>query len=204
MEAFTSIEGFAAPLMRANVDTDQIVPSKELVRVHKEGYAASLFATWRYLDDRAPNPDFLLNQEPWTHAIILLARENFGCGSSREDAPKALRAFGIRCVIAPSFGDIFFNNCFRNGLLPVELSLAQVETLAAQSSEGTVAVDLERQTVRSPRGETFGFTSPAVLRGMLLAGVDEIELTLSHASEIAAYRRTDRTKRPWAYGTRHD
>jgi 3-isopropylmalate/(R)-2-methylmalate dehydratase small subunit len=204
MEAFTAIEGLAAPLMRTNVDTDQIVPSKELVRVHKEGYAASLFATWRYLGDRAPNPDFLLNQAPWTRASILLARENFGCGSSREDAPKALRAFGIRCVIAPSFGDIFFNNCFRNGVLPVELPLAEVETLAAESGEGNVGVDLERQIVRAPRGEMFAFAAPPVLRGMLLAGVDEIELTLSRAGEIAAYRAADRKKRPWAYGTRHD
>ncbi len=199
MEAFTRIEGLAAPLMLANVDTDQIVPSKELVRVHKEGHAPSLFATWRYLGDRTPNLDFLLNQEPWTRATILLARENFGCGSSREDAPKALRAFGIRAVIAPSFGGIFFSNCFRNGLLPVELPIESVEMLAARCGEGPVVVDLDRQTVTGPGSLVFIFTAPAVLRGTLLAGVDEIELTQSHAAAIAAYREIDRQKRPWAY-----
>ena len=168
--------------------------------MHKEGHAPSLFATWRYIGDRTPNPDFLLNQEPWTRATILLARENFGCGSSREDAPKALRAFGIRAVIAPSFGGIFFNNSFRNGLLPVELPIESVEALAAQCRNGAVMVDLERQLVTAPDGRTFSFVSPAVLRGMLLAGVDEIALTESHSAEIAVYREADRVKRPWVYG----
>ena len=120
MESLVRITGTAAPFMRINIDTDQIVPGKELIRVRTEGYAPSLFAYWRYLGEREPNPDFILNQEPWRHAVILLADRNFGCGSSREAAPRALREFGFRVAIAPSFGGIFYNNAFRNGLLPVE------------------------------------------------------------------------------------
>jgi 3-isopropylmalate/(R)-2-methylmalate dehydratase small subunit len=199
MESFQRHQGVAVPLMLANVDTDQIVPSKELIRVHKEGYAPSLFANWRYVGDREPNPDFLLNQEIWSKSTILLARENFGCGSSREDAPKALRAFGFRAVIAPSFGGIFFNNCFRNGLLPIEMPIKNVEAIAAQCGLGPVTLDLEKETVIVPSGEVFSFTSPKVLRGMLIAGVDEIDLTLTHANEIEAFRDYDQTRRPWVY-----
>jgi len=199
MEALRVITGIAAPIMRSNVDTDQIVPSKELVRVHSEGYAASLFATWRYIGDRTINPDFLLNQSPWRNAAILLSAENFGCGSSREDAPKALRAFGIRVVIAPSFGGIFFNNCFRNGVLPVELPIDEVQCLAKQAIDGVVTVDLESQSVTAPDGQRFGFQSPGVLRQMMLAGVDEIDFILSLSAPIGVFRQTDRALRPWIY-----
>jgi 3-isopropylmalate/(R)-2-methylmalate dehydratase small subunit len=203
MEQFVRIEGIAAPMMRINIDTDQITPGKEIMRAHDDGWGASLFGHWRYIGDREPNPDFILNKEPWKHATILLADRNFGCGSSRETAPKALRDFGFRAVIAPSFGGIFFNNSFRNGLLPVELPIEQVKVLAAESDASgglaRISVDLEAQTVTAPSGATFRFRSPPVLRRMLLDGVDEIGLTLSRAKEIAAFRTADSARRPWAY-----
>ena len=203
MESFTRVSGIAAPILRINIDTDQITPGKELVRVHTEGYEASLFAYWRYIGEREPNPDFILNREPWKHAKILLADRNFGCGSSRESAPKALRQWGFRAVIAPSFGGIFFNNCFRNGLLPVELPIEQIREIAGQmeaaQGQAQVTVDLEAETVTGPEGQVFPFKAPAVLREMLLRGVDEIDLTLSRAREIAAFRAKDQARRPWAY-----
>jgi 3-isopropylmalate/(R)-2-methylmalate dehydratase small subunit len=203
MESFTRVTGIAVPMLRINIDTDQITPGKELVRAASEGYEPSLFAYWRYIGDREPNPDFILNREPWKNGKILLADRNFGCGSSRESAPKALREWGFRAVIAPSFGGIFFNNSFRNGLLPVELPIEQVREIAGQmeAAEGNaqVTVDLEQERVTAPDGQIFAFRTPAVLRQMLLNGVDEIDLTLSRAAEISAFRETDRAKRPWAY-----
>jgi 3-isopropylmalate/(R)-2-methylmalate dehydratase small subunit len=203
MESLVRVRGLAVPMLRINIDTDQITPGRELIRVHREGYAASLFANLRYVGDRTPNPDFILNREPWSKGTILLADRNFGCGSSRESAPKALREFGFRAVIAPSFGGIFFNNCFRNGLLPVELPIEQVRVLAQQTeaSGGTaeVEVDLENQVVTAPDGTRFAFESPKVLREMLLRGVDEIDVTLSRAARIDAFRGRDRARRPWAY-----
>jgi 3-isopropylmalate/(R)-2-methylmalate dehydratase small subunit len=203
MESFTRVTGLAVPMLRVNIDTDQITPGKELLRGEKDGWAATLFAGWRYLGDREPNPDFILNREPWSRAEILLADRNFGCGSSRETAPKALRAWGFRAVIAPSFGGIFFNNSFRNGLVPVELPIDIVRRLAeaaeADPERARVTVDLESQEVTAPDGTTFAFRTPEVLRQMLLAGVDEIDLTLSRAVEIDAFRSRDRTARPWAY-----
>ena len=203
MESFTRVTGIAAPILRINIDTDQITPGKELVRVHTEGYAPSLFAYWRYIGEREPNPDFILNREPWKNAKILLADRNFGCGSSRESAPKALRQWGFRAVIAPSFGGIFFNNCFRNGLLPVELPIEQIREIAGQmeaaQGQAQVTVDLEAETVTAPEGQVFSFKAPAVLRDMLLRGVDEIDLTLSRVGEIAAFRAKDQARRPWAY-----
>jgi 3-isopropylmalate/(R)-2-methylmalate dehydratase small subunit len=207
MESFRKVTGTAVPFMRINIDTDQITPGKELIRVHKEGFAASLFANWRYIGDRTPNPDFILNQEPWKHATILLADRNFGCGSSRESAPRALREFGFRSVIAPSFGGIFFNNSFRNGLLPVELPIEQVRHLADETERSgglaRITVDLESETVTAADSTVFHFRSPALLRQMLLAGVDEIELTLSRGEEIADYRAADQARRPWAYAAGH-
>jgi len=203
VESFTKVSGIAVPFMRINIDTDQITPGKELVRMRTEGYADSLFASWRYIGDRDPNPAFILNREPWSQATILLADRNFGCGSSRESAPKALREYGFRAVIAPSFGGIFFGNSFRNGLLPVELPIEQVRVLARQMEEAQgnarVTVDLEAETVTAPGGEVFTFTAPPVLRQMLLKGVDEVSLTLERASEIAAWRSADQVRRPWAY-----
>jgi len=204
MESFVRITGTAAPFMRINIDTDQIVPGKELIRGHTEGYGPSLFAYWRYLEERVPNPDFILNKEPWRQAVILLADRNFGCGSSREAAPKALREFGFRAVIAPSFGGIFYNNCFRNGLLPVELPIEQVRVLAEQTEASLgyarITVDLEARTVSAPVGAAFSFRAPAVLRAMLLEGADEIGLTLGRGAAIAAFRASDFERRPWAYG----
>ena len=203
MEQLVKVTGIAAPLLRINIDTDQIIPGREIMRGHHEGYGPGLFGYWRYVEDRVPNPDFILNQEPWKHATILLADRNFGCGSSREPAPKALRGFGFRAVIAPSFGGIFYNNSFRNGLLPVELPIEQVRIIAEQmeASRGNarVTVDLEVQTVTAPHGEVFAFRTPSLLRRMLLEGLDEIALTLTRKPDIDRFRKADATKRPWAY-----
>jgi 3-isopropylmalate/(R)-2-methylmalate dehydratase small subunit len=203
MEQLIRVRGTAAPLMRINVDTDTIVPSTYLLRTYNEGYAIALFGNWRFLDDGSPNPDFILNQEPWCHATILLTDRNFGCGSSREVAPKAVRAFGFRSIIAPSFGGIFYNNCFRNGILPVELPIEQVTILAqemeADPQHAQVEVDLEQQIVRSPSGQEFPFKAPALPRRMLLGGLDEIDLTLTMNDEIQAFRKDDAARRPWVY-----
>ena len=203
MERFTQVRGIAVPMLRINIDTDQITPGRELIRVHREGYAASLFSNLRYIGDRTPNPDFILNREPWSRGTILLADRNFGCGSSRESAPRALREYGFRAVIAPSFGGIFFGNSFRNGLLPVELPIGQVRAIADQmeaaDGHAEVEVDLAAQTVTAPDGTRFDFRTPPVLRDMLLQGVDEIALTLSRTPQIDAYRPRDRLRRPWAY-----
>jgi 3-isopropylmalate/(R)-2-methylmalate dehydratase small subunit len=203
VERFVRTRGIAVPMMRINIDTDQITPGRELIRVHREGYAASLFANLRYIGDRTPDPAFILNQEPWSGATILLADRNFGCGSSRESAPRALREYGFRAVIAPSFGGIFHGNSFRNGLLPVELPIEQVRVLADQmqaaGGHAEVEVDLEQQTVTAPDGTRFAFRAPAVLREMLLRGVDEIDVTLARTARIEAWRERDRQRRPWAY-----
>ncbi|UCE31272.1 MAG: 3-isopropylmalate dehydratase small subunit [Burkholderiales bacterium] len=208
MESFVRVRGIAAPLMRINVDTDQIIPGSEIMRSTDESierWGPGLFANWRYLDldSRTPNPDFILNREPWSRAVILLADRNFGCGSSREPAPKALRGFGFRAVIAPSFGGIFFNNSFRNGLLPVRLPIEQVAALAeqVQAADGRteVEVDLQAQVVTAPDGTRFRFETPVALRTMLLQGLDEIATTLTRSDEIVAFRDRDRQRRPWVY-----
>ena len=206
MEKLVRIESIAAPLLRINIDTDQIVPAKHLVRTSYAGIGEWLFAGWRKRPDGSADPDFILNREPWTRSEILLADSNFGCGSSREGAPKALRDWGIRSVIAPSFGGIFFNNCFRNGVLPVELAIESVRLIAQQveasKGAGKVVVDLEAQTVTAPRGDVFPFHTPATLRRMLLEGLDEIDLTLTMSAEIERFRQGDRIRRPWAYGNK--
>jgi 3-isopropylmalate/(R)-2-methylmalate dehydratase small subunit len=203
MEALQKVTGIAAPMLRINIDTDQIIPTLFLGGTDAKGYGAHLFHHWRFLADGSPNPEFILNQPPYDRAQVLLADRNFGCGSSRERAPKALREFGFRAVVAPSFGGIFFNNCFRNGMVPVELPIAQVRQIAAQveASAGAapVTVDLQEQVVIAPDGERFPFRAPDTLRDMLLHGVDEIALTLSHRAEIDAFRTRDRQSRPWAY-----
>ena len=203
MESLKKVTGIAAPMMRINIDTDQIIPTLFLGGTDAKGYGEHLFHHSRYLADGKPNPDFILNQPPYDHAQVLLADRNFGCGSSRERAPKALREFGFRAVIAPSFGGIFFNNCYRNGIVPVELPIEDVRAIVgeveAAKGEASVTVDLEAQTVTSPSGKQFRFTAPGTLRQMLLQGVDEIELTLSRGREIAAFREKDRLRRPWAY-----
>jgi 3-isopropylmalate/(R)-2-methylmalate dehydratase small subunit len=203
MESFVAISAAAAPMMQINIDTDQIIPALYLGGTDNKGYGAHLFANLRFLKDGSPNPEFILNREPYNHAEILLADRNFGCGSSRERAPKALREFGFRALIAPSFGGIFFNNCFRNGILPVAIPIEKVKELAdmVESSNGTerISIDLETRTV-SVKGKPFAeFDVPEVFRQMLLLGVDEIDQTLSFDSEIKGYRHQDSLRRPWAY-----
>ena len=211
MEQLVKVSGVAAPLMRINVDTDQIIPGPEIMASVDESYGrwgTGLFANWRYSDGaggaHTPNPDFILNREPYRRAVILLADRNFGCGSSREPAPKALRGFGFRAVIAPSFGGIFFNNCFRNGVLPVELPIEAVQELARQvelsQGQGNVGVDLASQRVSAPDGQQWAFKTPPTMRRMLLEGLDEIGATLARSAEIEGFRVRDRGRRPWAYG----
>ena len=206
MEAFTRLAGLAAPLMRNNVDTDQIIPTRFLARASEEGLNEGLFAEWRVLPDGSPNGDFILNREPWTKAQILVAGANFGCGSSREAAPRALRQQGFRAIIAPSFGDIFYGNCFRCGIAPVVLPAAEVEAIASglgdAKSPGMVGVDLEALEVTGPDGRTYRFEAPKLLRRMLLEGLDEIGLTLTQSDAIAAFRTVDSARRPWAYAVK--
>ena len=206
MEKFVRITGVAAPMMQINIDTDQIIPARFLVRTSNEGLGEGLFADWRRRRDGTANPDFVLNREPWTKAEIILADRNFGCGSSREAAPMALRQAGFRAVIAPSFGGIFFNNSFRNGLLPVELPIEQVRRIAdaveAAQGRAQVTVDLESQAVSLPDGQRFPFRAPPLLREMLIGGMDEVELTLSRSPQIAKFRDGDRQRRPWVYDVR--
>lgn len=190
MEALREVTALAAPLMRANVDTDQIIPTRFLARPSEEGLGEGLFAEW------STDPDFVLNQPRWREAGILLAGANFGCGSSREAAPRALRQRGFRAVIAPSFGDIFFNNCFRNGVVPVRLPMPVIERLAAH--DGPIHVDVAQCTVAAG-AETHRFDVPPRLHRMLLEGLDEIALTLTQRPAIADFRATDRERRPWAY-----
>jgi 3-isopropylmalate/(R)-2-methylmalate dehydratase small subunit len=204
MEKFVEVCGIAAAMLQINIDTDQIIPARYLGGTDAKGYGAHLFANARFLPDGQANPAFILNQQPFDEAQLLLADRNFGCGSSRERAPKALREFGIRCVIAPSFGGIFFNNCFRNGLLPVVLPIECVRQLAEQveSSGGTahIRVDLQNQTVsQAESGLQFQFQAPATLRQMLLQGIDEIDQTLAQRDGIDRWRAADRVRRPWAY-----
>lgn len=203
MESLRKVTGVAAPMLRINVDTDQIIPALFLGGTDAKGYGANLFHGWRFLADGSPNPGFILNRPPYDRAQVLLADRNFGCGSSRERAPKALREFGFRAILAPSFGGIFFNNCYRNGIVPVELPIEQVRAIAAEVEEsggtGEVTVDLEAQAVTSPRGARFAFEAPATLRQMLLQGLDEIALTLARGEEIERFRVDDRARRPWAY-----
>lgn len=204
MEAFRKVKGIAAPLLRINIDTDQIIPGTYMLRAEHYGYGASLFGNWRYLAPGGPpRPEFILNREPYSSAEILLADRNFGCGSSREAAVEALRGFGIRAVIAPSFGGILYNNAFRNGLLPVELPIEQVREIAreVEESQGVapVEVDLEAERVTLPSGVQFAFKIRPLLREMLLEGQDEIAHTLSKSLRIEAYRLADAVRRPWVY-----
>ena len=204
MEAVNRIEGVAAPLLRDNIDTDVIIPSREITSPSREGYGAKLFAPWRYHAPGGPeNVDFVLNQGPCRQARILIAGANFGCGSSREMAVWALAQFGIRCVIAAGFGAIFRDNCIRNGLLPVELPAATVATLAACAASRPAGwcVDLSTCTVHEPSGTTHPFTIDAHEREQLLAGRDAIDLTWQHRSAIEAFEAADRQRRPWIWAT---
>lgn len=204
MEQLVRIHGFAAPLMQVNIDTDQIIPSRFMPRVLiPGGLREGLFAEWRLAPDGRPKDDFILNREPFGRATILLGGRNFGCGSSREQAPKALRQWGFRVVAAPSFGEIFYGNCFRNGILPVVLREPVLQALAAAAlSDGADAlleVDLRTETLTDSRGHVHRFTSPDRLRRMLLAGLDEIDLTLTLFAQIEAFRERDTQERAWVY-----
>jgi 3-isopropylmalate/(R)-2-methylmalate dehydratase small subunit len=202
MDKFTVLKGIAAPLMLANVDTDVIIRIERLSRLEKGELGIWAFESLRYLPDGGENPGFLLNQVPWRGAKILLAAENFGCGSSREMAVWALWEMGVRCVIAPSFGDIFYGNCFQNGMLPLRLPAAEVAALADEVRGGTeLTVNLERQQVLAPSGRRVAFEIDPGRRRTLLEGLDPITQTLTREPEIAAFQARDRERRPWLYRT---
>lgn len=205
MEKFTTLTAIAAPLLRINVDTDAIIPSREMKRVSKDGLSEGLFAGWRYQSpgSREENPDFILNREPFRRARILLSGINFGCGSSREHAVWALHEWGIRAIIAPSFGAIFQGNCVRNGIVPVVLDNPLVESLAQQveadPENNQVTVDLIQCLISAPDGRQHGFSVPKADREMLLEGLDSIAVTLKRNVDILAFRERDRARRPWIY-----
>ena len=205
MEKFETLTAVAAPLIRANVDTDAIIPSREMKTVSKTGLADGLFAGWRYTEigGREPNPDFVLNRPDYAGARILLGGENFGCGSSREHAVWALAEYGFRAVIAPSFSPIFYGNCVRNGIVPVRLPAEAVAALAAAVERDPagmqLTVDLERRKVTSPDGQAYGFPIEAEAREMLLEGLDAIDLTLKQRAAIEDFLARDRAARPWIY-----
>lgn len=212
MEKFVSREGLVAPLDRANVDTDAVIPKQFLKSIKRTGYGPNLFDAWRYLDHGEPgmdnskrplNPDFVLNQPRYQGAQILLARENFGCGSSREHAPWALLQYGFQAVIAPSFADIFFNNSFKNGLLLIRLDAESVDRLFKEVSSAPgyrLVVDLEQQSVTTPGGEVLKFDIDPFRKHCLLNGLDEIGLTLQHADRIKAFEAKRREQQPWLFG----
>ncbi len=190
MQPFTTHTGIVAPLEALNVDTDQIIPKQFLKRIERTGYGEFLFFDWRYTDDGSPDPAFALNAPRYQGANILLARDNFGCGSSREHAPWALNDYGIRCLLAPSFADIFYNNCFNNGMLPVTLPAATIDALFNEvaATEGyQLAVDLAARQIEKPDGSTIPFDIDAFLAHRLLQGLDQIGLTLEHEDKIAAF-----------------
>jgi 3-isopropylmalate/(R)-2-methylmalate dehydratase small subunit len=205
MEKFTVLEAIAAPLLRINIDTDVIIPSREMKRVSKEGLSDGMFANWRYTKPggRDENSDFILNQQPYRQAKILLSGDNFGCGSSREHAVWAMAEWGIRAIITPGFGNIFYGNCVRNGILPVVLDIATVEDLARQVQEDPekhqLKVDLNHCTVIAPDGTSYSFDIAPADREMLLEGLDAIAVTRRRDDEILAFQGRDRLKRPWVY-----
>ena len=202
MQAFTKLTGIAAPLPKANVDTDQIIPARFLKSISRLGFGKNLFANFRYKEDGTENPDFVLNQEPYRKAEVLIAFENFGCGSSREHAPWALLDFGIRCVIAPDFADIFHNNCFKNGVLPVRLPREICEKLMEDAKMGgnaRISVDLERQMVVRPNGEEIPFQIDPLRRHLMLNGLDDIGQTMQHAPAIDGFEARQRAAQPWLY-----
>ena len=211
MKPFTQLDALVAPLDRANVDTDAIIPKQFLKSIHRTGFGPNLFDEWRYLDQGEPgkdnasrplNPDFVLNAARYQGAQILLTRDNFGCGSSREHAPWALEDYGFRALIGPSFADIFFNNCFKNGLLPIVLPAAEVDTLFAQvaASPGyRLTIDLAAQTITRPDGVVLTFSVDEFRKYCLLNGFDDVGLTLLHADKIRAFEAHRRVEQPWLF-----
>lgn len=209
MRAFTKIDALVAPLDRANVDTDAIIPKQFLKSIRRAGFGPFLFDEWRYMDHGEPdmdctnrpiNPDFVLNKPEYKGAELLLTRENFGCGSSREHAPWALEDFGFRAIIAPSFADIFYNNCFKNGILPIVLDAAIVGDLFNELTEGyRLTVDLDSQKIVTPSGRKIFFEVDANRKFRLLNGLDDIALTLQHADQIRAYETERANRAPWLF-----
>jgi 3-isopropylmalate/(R)-2-methylmalate dehydratase small subunit len=211
MQKFTTLNGLVAPLDRANVDTDLIIPKQFLKSIFKSGYGPNLFDELRYLDEGQPgmdnskrplNKDFVLNQPRYAGAQVLLARRNFGCGSSREHAPWALQDFGLKAMIAPSYADIFYNNCFKNGFLPIVLTEEQVDQLfrETEAAEGyRLTIDLDKQVVVTPSGQSFSFEIDAFRKHCLLNGLDDIGLTLQDADAIRAYEAKRAAEAPWVF-----
>jgi 3-isopropylmalate/(R)-2-methylmalate dehydratase small subunit len=211
MQKFTLLDGLVAPLDRANVDTDAIIPKQFLKSIKRSGFGPNAFDEWRYLDHGEPgmdnsrrplNPDFVLNQPRYKGAQVLLTRENFGCGSSREHAPWALEDFGFRAIIAPSFADIFFNNCFKNGLLPIRLDAAIVDALfsaEAKTAGFRLQIDLEQQAITTPDGAAYRFEVDAFRKHCLLNGLDDIGLTMQHGDEVRAYEARRKVEAPWLF-----
>jgi 3-isopropylmalate/(R)-2-methylmalate dehydratase small subunit len=212
MQAFTALDGLVVPLDRANVDTDAIIPKQFLKSIKRAGFGPNLFDEWRYLDHgepgmdpatRKPNPAFALNFPRYAGASVLLARDNFGCGSSREHAPWALEDYGIRAIIAPSYADIFYNNCFKNGILPIVLPAEVVEDLFRETYavEGyRLVIDLDSQTVTTPDGESFGFEIDPERKHRLVNGLDDIGLSLRFTEKIKAYEDRRKQEAPWLFG----
>ena len=212
MRAFTTLDGLVVPLDRANVDTDAIIPKQFLKSIKRAGFGPNLFDEWRYLDPgepgmdpatRKPNPEFVLNFPRYKGASVLLARDNFGCGSSREHAPWALEDYGIRAIIAPSYADIFYNNCFKNGILPIVLPAEVVEDLFRETYavEGyRLVIDLDAQTVITPDGESFAFEVDSGRKHRLVNGLDDIGLTLRFTEKINEYEERRKQEAPWLFG----
>ncbi len=202
MEKFLSLTAVAAPMNLINIDTDMIIPKQFLKTIKRTGLGKNLFDEMRYDGDGKEIPDFVLNKAAYRNAAILIAGDNFGCGSSREHAPWALLDFGIRCIIAPSFADIFYNNCFKNGILPIRLDAKEVEALQKEADNGanaTFTVDLENQTITRPNGETLSFDIDAFRKKCLLEGLDDVGQTLQKATEIEAFENKNRIGQPWLW-----
>ena len=211
MQAFTQLNGLVVPLDRANVDTDAIIPKQFLKSIKRSGFGSNAFDEWRYLDHGQPgmdnskrqiNPDFVLNKPRYKGASVLLARENFGCGSSREHAPWALEDYGFRVIIAPSFADIFFNNCFKNGMLPIVLAASDVDALfkETEAAEGyKLNIDLAAQTITTPSGKAYKFEVDAFRKHCLLNGLDDIGLTMQHQDKIKAFEAKHKVAQPWLF-----
>jgi len=211
MQAFTQLNGLVAPLDRANVDTDAIIPKQFLKSIKRSGFGPNAFDEWRYLDQGEPgmdnskrplNPDFVLNQSRYQGASVLLTRENFGCGSSREHAPWALEDYGFKVIIASSFADIFFNNCFKNGMLPIVLSADIIDVLFNQVAVNPgykLDVNLETQTITTPTGESYAFEVDAFRKHCLLNGLDDIGLTMQHQDKIKAFELKHQQSQPWLF-----
>ena len=202
MEKFTTLTGVAAPLDMINVDTDKIIPAENLKTIRRDGLGKALFQAMRYRDDGSEDPDFVLNRPAYRNASILVVGENFGCGSSREHAVWALLDFGIRCVVAPSFADIFYNNCFKNGILPITLASEDVDKLlddARRGANATITIDLEKQEIRGPDGGCITFDVDPFRKRCLLDGLDDVALTLEKGEAIDGFEAGQKASLPWLY-----